>query len=192
MLGFRVAESFDKAGHDPHDAALSRIVTPLAKYWICKRTPYLIYEAMEAHGGAGFVEEHPLPRLFRQSPLNAIWEGSGNVIALDVLRALHRDPSAKRALQNELDAARGHYLPLDQRIDTVNALLEGGFGESEARHFGELAATSLTASALIRAELEPISQAYIARRISENPTTLGAGSATIDTDLLIARARLQA
>ena len=191
-LGFRVAESFDKAPANPHEAALARILTPLAKYWVCKRTPYLIYEAMEAHGGAGYVEEHHLPRLFRQSPLNAIWEGSGNVIALDVLRALHRDNTAREALKEELNQARGHFTALDERIETVLKLIEDGFSEAQARQFGELTATALTAAALIRAELDPVAEAYVKRRIIENPTTLGASALAIDSETLIARTRLQA
>ncbi|MEQ8435610.1 MAG: acyl-CoA dehydrogenase family protein [Oceanicaulis sp.] len=190
-LAFRVAQSFDRAAEDPHEAALARLLTPIAKYWICKRAPYLVYEAMEAHGGAGYVEEHPLPRLFRQSPLNAIWEGSGNVIALDVLRALAKDASAREALAAELETARGFHPALDHRLDTLLAMVSG-VREADARRFTELAATSLSACALARAGLEPAFDAYVARRIAESPIMLGAGEAKIDTEALIGRARLEA
>jgi putative acyl-CoA dehydrogenase len=189
-LAFRVAESFDKAQDDPHEAGLARLLTPIAKYWICKRAPYIAYEAMEAHGGAGYVEEHPLPRMFRQSPLNAIWEGSGNVIALDVLRALSRDPSAREALAAELDGARGVYAALDARMDELHAMMTGGVGEADARRFAETAAHCVTAAALIRAGLDPAAEAYVARRIAQNATTLGAGGGDIDTEWLIGRAGL--
>ncbi len=189
-LAFRVAESFDKASEDAGEAALARIATPIAKYWICKRAPYLAYEAMEAHGGAGYVEEHPLPRMFRQSPLNAIWEGSGNVIALDVLRALSRDTVARDALQAELAGATGRSAALDAQIKRLGDMLKDGIGEADARRFTEIAARTLTAAALIRAGLEPAADAYIARRIGESPTMLGAGEARIDHDALIGRARL--
>jgi putative acyl-CoA dehydrogenase len=189
-LAFRVAESFDKAETDPHEAALARLLTPIAKYWICKRAPYLTYEAMEAHGGAGYVEEHPLPRMFRQSPLNAIWEGSGNVIALDVLRALSRDTAARDALAAELAPAFGRHPALDARLNALTQMASGGIGEADARRFAEWSATALTASALIRAGLEPAADAYIGRRIAENPTSLGAGEAAIDHEWLINRARL--
>ena len=191
-LAFRVAESFDRGGEDAHEAALTRILTPIAKYWICKRAPYLAYEAMEAHGGAGYVEEHPLPRLFRQSPLNAIWEGSGNVIALDVLRALQRDPAAREALRREIAALAGRHPALDLRVAMLETMLEEGVGEADARRFTETAALILSASALIRAGLEPAAEAFIGRRIEQAPTTLGAGEAPIDEDTLIARARLEA
>ncbi|MCP2678869.1 acyl-CoA dehydrogenase family protein [Maricaulaceae bacterium NA33B04] len=189
-LAFRVAESFDKAASDKSEAALARILTPIAKYWICKRAPYLAYEAMEAHGGAGYVEEHPLPRMFRQSPLNAIWEGSGNVIALDVLRALSRDTVARDALQSELASATGRSAALDARIKALGEMLKDGIGEADARRFTEIAAQTLTAAALIRAGLEPAADAYVTRRIAESPVMLGAGEAQIDTDALIDRARL--
>lgn len=189
-LAFRVAESFDKADHDPAEASLARLLTPIAKYWICKRAPYIAYEAMEAHGGAGYVEEHPLPRMFRQSPLNAIWEGSGNVIALDVLRALTRDESAREALRAELTPARNQYAALDARIDELDAMIRDGVGEADARRFAETAAHCFTAAALVRAGLTQAADAYVARRIAERPTTLGAGGAKIDTEWLIGRAGL--
>jgi putative acyl-CoA dehydrogenase len=90
----RLARAFDQAASDPREAAYARLVTPAAKYWICKTAPSFIYEAMECLGGNGYVEESILPRLYREAPVNAIWEGSGNVMCLDVLRALRRDQEA--------------------------------------------------------------------------------------------------
>ncbi|MGP1275849.1 MAG: acyl-CoA dehydrogenase family protein [Caulobacterales bacterium] len=189
-LGFRVARAFDRMATDPHEAALARILTPIAKYWICKRAPYLVYEAMEAHGGAGFVEESPLPRMFRQSPLNAIWEGSGNVIALDTLRALSRDPESREALVTHLEGARGHNAALDALIGRIDAALAGGIGEADARRFSEEAALALSAAALMEAGLDAAADAFIARRIASQSTTLGAGHGRIDTEKLIERGRL--
>jgi putative acyl-CoA dehydrogenase len=93
-LVMRLAHAFDQAASDPREAAYARLVTPAAKYWICKTAPSFIYEAMECLGGNGYVEESVLPRLYREAPVNAIWEGSGNVMCLDVLRALRRDEEA--------------------------------------------------------------------------------------------------
>ena len=93
-LVMRLSRAFDRAATDPREAAYARLVTPAAKYWICKTAPGFIYEAMECLGGNGYVEESVLPRLYREAPVNAIWEGSGNVMCLDVLRALKRDPEA--------------------------------------------------------------------------------------------------
>jgi len=89
-LGYRLAEAFDKAGTSPADAAYARVMTPVIKYWNCKIAPSLIYEAMECLGGNGYIEERPIARHYREAPVNAIWEGSGNVMALDVLRVLSR------------------------------------------------------------------------------------------------------
>ncbi|UJW73354.1 acyl-CoA dehydrogenase family protein [Rhizobium sp. SL42] len=89
-LAFRLADSFDRARENPVDAAYARVMTPVVKYWICKIAPGLIYEAMESIGGSGYVEERPIARHYREAPVNAIWEGSGNVMALDVLRVLNR------------------------------------------------------------------------------------------------------
>src|SRR5690606_23074799 len=91
-LAFRLARSFDGAASSRRDAAFARVMTPVIKYWVCKLAPGLIYEAMECLGGNGYVEEAPLARFYREAPVNAIWEGSGNVIALDVLRVLGRAP----------------------------------------------------------------------------------------------------
>jgi len=189
-LAFDVAWSFDRAAEDPDAAAYARIATPLAKYWICKRAPAIAYEAMEAHGGAGYVEEHPLPRLFRQSPLNAIWEGSGNVIALDVLRALHKDARARAALHDRLLEARGVYPALDVKIDAVEAMLKDGFSEGAARRFAETAALALTGAALVRSGVSAAADAFAQRRLSDCAISLGAGSGEIDEDALIERARL--
>jgi putative acyl-CoA dehydrogenase len=93
-LVMRLSRAFDDAAADPREAAYARLITPAAKYWICKTAPSFIYEAMECLGGNGYVEESVLPRLYREAPLNAIWEGSGNVMCLDVLRALKRDKEA--------------------------------------------------------------------------------------------------
>jgi putative acyl-CoA dehydrogenase len=94
-LIMRLARAFDRAASDPYEAAYARLVTPATKYWICKTAPSFIYEAMECLGGNGYVEESVLPRLYREAPVNAIWEGSGNVMCLDVLRALRRDQEAE-------------------------------------------------------------------------------------------------
>ena len=103
-LVMRLARSFDLAGSDPQEAARARLLTPAVKYWVCKSAPGFVYEAMECLGGNGYVEESIMPRLYREAPVNAIWEGSGNVMCLDVLRALTHEGDAARAV---LDALAG-------------------------------------------------------------------------------------
>ncbi len=100
-LAMRLAAAVDRSG-DPHEAALRRIALPLAKFWVCKRTPAMVAEALECLGGNGYVEDSGLPLMFRESPLNSIWEGSGNVNALDVLRALGREPEVLQAWITEV------------------------------------------------------------------------------------------
>ena len=105
-LAFRVAAALDGEG-EASERALNRIGAPIAKYWICKRVVSVVYEALECHGGNGFIEDHLMARLYREAPLNGIWEGSGNVIALDVLRSMAREPESVPALIAEIAAAKG-------------------------------------------------------------------------------------
>ena len=122
MLALRLASAVDDLA-DPHEAALRRIALPLAKFWVCKRTPALTAEALECLGGNGYVEESLMPLLYREAPLNSVWEGSGNVNALDVLRALAREPEALDAWITEVGLARGGDPRLDPAIDETLALL---------------------------------------------------------------------
>ncbi|MBP6010661.1 MAG: acyl-CoA dehydrogenase family protein [Alphaproteobacteria bacterium] len=184
-LAFRIARSFD----DGKSAALfSRLATPIGKYWLNKRVVNFVYEAMECHGGAGYVEESILPRLFRQSPLNSIWEGSGNVICLDVLRALTREPETADALFAELDQARGAYASLDKAIDNAKQSLTA-VTEPGARRLVETLALTLQASLLARHAPTAIADGFIATRLGDTPwRTYGAFEAEIDVGAIVARA----
>ena len=122
VLALRLASAVDDLA-DPHEAALRRIALPLAKFWVCKRTPAMTAEALECLGGNGYVEESLMPLLYREAPLNSVWEGSGNVNALDVLRALGREPEALDAWITEVGLARGADARLDRAIDDTLALL---------------------------------------------------------------------
>src|SRR4029078_4398254 len=115
-LAIRLAAAVDNRT-DPHEAALRRIALPLARFWVCKRTPMMVAEALECLGGNGYVEESGMPLLFRESPLNSIWEGSGNATPLDVLRALSRAPEALDAWLTEVGRARGEDHRLDRAIE---------------------------------------------------------------------------
>lgn len=178
-LAFRLAQAFD-AGEP-----LARLLTPIAKYWVCKRAPEAVYEAMEAHGGAGYVEAGPMPRLFRQSPLNAIWEGSGNVIALDVLRAIGREPESVDALRQYLDAARGHHSAYDAALDSLDFVRPP---EHQARNFVERAALLSQAAALICADVQPVAEAFVRLRFETPAQGYGASAATIDAAGIVNRA----
>lgn len=177
-LGFRLAQAFDEG------EALARLLTPVAKYWVCKRAPGLVYEAMEAHGGAGYVEAGPMPRLFRQSPLNAIWEGSGNVIALDVLRAIAREPEGVDALQAFLTAQRGRDVAYDAWIEAIDP---AGVQESTARLFVERVALAAQAAVLL-AQDNPMAEAFCRLRLEPRGSAYGAFDAAVDMRAIIDRA----
>jgi putative acyl-CoA dehydrogenase len=145
-LVMRLSRAFDHAATDPREAAYARLVTPAAKYWICKTAPGFIYEAMECLGGNGYVEESVLPRLYREAPVNAIWEGSGNVMCLDVLRALKRDPEAGELLAHlgrEASEWAGEPMP---SIEPGNELESEAFARITVGRLATLAAASALAA----------------------------------------------
>jgi len=188
-LAFRVARGFDEAGKGRLAAAFSHLATPVAKYWLNKRVVNFVYEAMEVHGGAGYVEESIMPRLFRQSPLNSIWEGSGNVICLDVLRGMSREPETVAAFVIEIEAAHGGNALLDSAIGRVKNLLVQPPHEADARRLVEEMALALQASILVRHGPSAIADGFCANRLAERPgNAFGALAAKIDQDAILSRA----
>ena len=177
-LGFKVAMAID--ANDP----LARLLTPIAKFWICKRAPAMVYEAMECIGGAGYVETGPMARYFRQSPLNAIWEGSGNVIALDVLRAMQREPEGTESLRRFLASARGSFASYDNWLDILEF---DGLTEQDARHSAERLALAAQAAVLINAD-SVIAEPFCRLRLDRPSYTFGASGAAIDARSIIERA----
>lgn len=148
-IGLRVAQAFDN-GADAGERAFARIAVALAKYWSNKRCPAVVLEAMECLGGSGYVEEGPMPWLYREAPLNAIWEGSGNIVCLDVLRTLERAPQAMEALRAELDLAKGANRDFDAAHRSMLDRYASGVPEGEARRFVEDLALLLQSSLLLR------------------------------------------
>ncbi len=185
-LAMRVAATFDHPD-DPHETALRRLATPIAKYWTCKRAPGHVAEALECLGGNGFVEESGMPRLFRQSPLNGIWEGSGNVQCLDVLRAVARSPEAVEALFVELDAAVGSSPHLDAAVTTARDLLADP-DERSARRIVEHLAVTLQAALLVRHDDPAVADAFCASRLADRHLAHGTLDAAADLDTILARA----
>ncbi|CAN7255737.1 acyl-CoA dehydrogenase family protein [Pseudoxanthomonas sp. LjRoot143] len=149
-FALRVARAVDAAPHDPHEAAVARIATAAGKYWVCKRAPVFVNEAQECLGGAGYVEESILPRLYRQAPLNSIWEGSGNIQCLDVLRALSREAGTREAVAAELTSVAGRDAVYDAFVDRLQADLSSAT-EAGARTLVERLALALQAAVLLRA-----------------------------------------
>ncbi len=168
-LFLRLGRAIGAAETDPAEAALARIGTAIGKYWICKRTPGFVYEAMECHGGPGYIEESILPRLYREAPVNSIWEGSGNVICLDVLRALYRDEGALPAFFQEIEQARGGNSLLDAHLDSLKAMVrESGNFEAKARRITEMMALAWQAALLVQHAPEAVSDAFCASRLGNH------------------------
>ena len=165
-LAMRLAAAVDRTD-DPHEAALRRIALPLAKFWVCKRTPAAVAEALECLGGNGYVEESGLPLMYREAPLNSVWEGSGNVNALDVLRALGREPETLAAWVTEVGLARGGNRHLDRAVDETLALLgESGGAEAGARVLAARMAACLQGSLLVRFAPPEVSDVFCASRLA--------------------------
>jgi putative acyl-CoA dehydrogenase len=149
-LSLRLARALDHRG-DPHEDALVRLGTALGKYWICKRAPMHAYEAMECIGGSGVMEDSPMPRLYREAPVNAIWEGSGNVQCLDVMRAIRKTPETLEAYFAEVGRAKGESRALDAHVAALkDDLRETNDFEARARDFCDRLALGLQLSVVAR------------------------------------------
>ncbi|GAA4723137.1 DNA alkylation response protein [Nocardioides endophyticus] len=171
-LAVRLASAVDNL-HDPHEAALRRIALPLSKFWVCKRTPAAVAEALECLGGNGYVEESGMPLLYREAPLNSVWEGSGNVNALDVPRALGREPEALDAWITEVGRAQGGDARLDRAIQDTLALLGSLMGdpasmEVNARRLTARMALCLQGSLLVRFAPPEVADVFCASRLGSS------------------------
>ena len=161
VLAMRLARAYDE-----QDAPFRRLATAVAKYWVCKSTPPLVAEALECLGGNGYVEESVLPRLYRESPLNSVWEGAGNVNALDVLRAVARQPESLDALLAEIDLAAGADARLDAAVaDLRRELADPADAELRARRLVERLALCLQGSLLVRHGDAAVADAFCATRL---------------------------
>ncbi len=170
LLAMRLAGAFDRAAGDEREAAFRRLATAAAKYWVCKRAPAVAAEALECLGGNGYVEESGMPRLYREAPLNSLWEGAGNVNCLDVLRAMARRPQAVQAVLDEVAPARA----ADSRLERAAALLEGELGglaadperlQAGARRLAERLALVLQGALLVRHGHPAVADAFCASRL---------------------------
>lgn len=166
-LVMRLGRAFDRQGENETEAALRRILTPVAKYWTCKRGPVVGAEAMEVLGGNGYVEEGPIARRYRELPLNSIWEGSGNIMCLDVLRALTREPAARDALIGLLEKSRGSDARFDRFVDSLlRQVADASDAEARARRTVENIALGVQASILLEHGPSAVAEAFLASRIT--------------------------
>ncbi|QCG94813.1 isovaleryl-CoA dehydrogenase [Azospirillum sp. TSA2s] len=165
-LAMRVARAVDSTTNNKEEAAFARIATAIGKYWICKRCPPMVNEAQECLGGIGYVEESNLPRLYRQAPLNSIWEGSGNVQCLDVLRTLKKEPDGAQALLGELATVRGRSTDLDREAEWLAATFADTDGlEARSRRVVERAALALQATVLLKGDDPSVAETFCRSRL---------------------------
>ncbi len=163
-LALRLASAYDRA--EEHERALRRLLTPAAKYWLCKRLAPFAQEAMEVLGGNGYVEDSIMPRIYREAPVNSIWEGSGNVMCLDVMRAANRNGESVVALFDELDAARGGDARLDAFVAALKReLADPAAREPVARRLTERIALALQGALLVRHAPKEVAEGFCASRL---------------------------
>lgn len=162
LVLMRLARAFDMREN------LARLATPVSKYWICKRAPAVVAEALECLGGNGYIEECIMPRLYREAPLNSIWEGSGNVICLDMLRALRKNPASLESLLQEIRIAYGTDRHFDTRLAHVEQCLTAVIEERDARRIAQNLAILFEASLLIQHSTPEIADAFCATRLGDN------------------------
>jgi putative acyl-CoA dehydrogenase len=171
-LVMRLARAFDLAASDPREAARARLLTPAVKYWVCKRAPGFIYEAMECLGGNGYVEESMLPRLYREAPVNAIWEGSGNVMCLDVLRAVSHEGEAAHAVLAALAEEAADLAGARAAFDLVQRAVSAQNAEAEARAAVERLALLAAAAALRQSAGSEVANLFAHTRLQDRHGTL--------------------
>jgi putative acyl-CoA dehydrogenase len=187
LVAFRLAAAFDASGANEGERDLQRILTPVAKYWLCKRMTPVATEAMECLGGNGYVEDGPLARLYREAPLNGIWEGSANVICLDALRAIARSPRALEALRAEVEAGREpRAVALADRATQM--LRAGEAAERNARAIVEALALAVQASLMKRHSDAHAAEAFCRSRLA-GAHGFGTLDSEIDTAALMRRAQ---
>jgi putative acyl-CoA dehydrogenase len=189
-LALRVARAFDNSS-DAHEAVMARVLTPIAKFWICKRGSHFAQEAMECLGGNGYVEENGegvMARVYREMPVNSIWEGSGNIMALDLLRALKKADGGA-ALAHELAPARGGHPALDKLVAALPARVEEMATEIEARRLCQDVALAVQASLLLQTAPTAVFGAFCDSRLAGNwGHTFGTLAAGTDFDAIVTRA----
>jgi putative acyl-CoA dehydrogenase len=183
VLAMRLARAFDEAPEHDEARRFRRLAAPIAKYWTCKRAPMHAAEALECLGGNGYVEASGMPRLYREAPLNSIWEGSGNVQCLDALRALAHDPEGLELFFAEVGQAGGADPRLDAYADSVRREFDQPEGlEARARRVVERMALALQGSLLVRHAPAPVADAFCASRLAEGGTGLAFGTLPAGTD----------
>jgi putative acyl-CoA dehydrogenase len=191
-MSMRLAAAFDREHSDRAESLLSRVCTPVAKYWACKRAPQFVVEALECHGGNGFIGDHLMERLYREAPLNGIWEGTGNVICLDVLRSMRREPDTVATFLDEVRKAKGADARLDAFTDKIERrMTKLSELEPVARRVVEVMAFALQGSLLVRHSTSAVADAFCATRLDGDwGRAFGTMPMGLDTQAIVDRARI--
>jgi putative acyl-CoA dehydrogenase len=198
LMALRVARATDHLDSDPQERAFARVATPMAKFFNCSRAPAVANEALQCHGGNGFIEENPMARIFRESPLNSVWEGSANMMCMDVRRAMLKDEACREALMAELAGVRGQDRRFDAHLRALEALLDQLRGEEFlARAASEAIARAVQGAELLRHGTPDGVEAFMASRLGGQGSHWGvmfgslAGSITrSQADRIVDRARV--
>ena len=185
VLTMRLARAYDES--DETAQVLRRVVTPAAKFWICKRAPFVTYEAMEVLGGSGYIEECVLPRLYREAPVNSIWEGAGNIMCLDVLRAIERTPKAAEVLQHELADGDARLKTFVDRLQKRLSAADRS-DESQARVLVRDLVLALQAALLIKYAPNAVAAAFCASRLGGEGGAFGTLPRGLDLHAVAERA----
>ncbi|HEX6362904.1 MAG TPA: isovaleryl-CoA dehydrogenase [Albitalea sp.] len=190
-LALRLARTLDRPG-DAQEAQMRRLLTPIAKFWICKRGSHFAQEAMECLGGNGYVEEGGegvMARIYREMPVNSIWEGAGNIMALDLLRALRKEAAAADALQRELAPARGAHAAFDRFAAALPARIDAAVAEGDARRLAEDVALAVQAALLRQHATDAVFDAFCSSRLGGDwGHAFGTLPSRLDLDALLQRA----
>jgi putative acyl-CoA dehydrogenase len=198
LLALRVAKATDHLGKDARQTAFARVATPIAKFFNCSMAPNVASEALQCHGGNGFIEENPMARIYREAPLNSVWEGTANMMCLDVLRAMRKSPDCRDALLAELHDVRGASADLDAYADGIARLLDDAADdEFLARPVSEALARAIQCAELMRHSTGEVAEAFIATRIRAGLHgrgalfgTLGRAVTRAQADAIVERARV--
>jgi putative acyl-CoA dehydrogenase len=197
LLALRVARATDAIGTDARETALARVATPIAKFFNCSRAPAIAYESLQCHGGNGFIEENPMARLYREAPLNSVWEGTANMMCMDARRALRRSPDCRDALADEIRSVRGAEARFDafaeRMLPQVDAMVDDEF---LARPVSEALARALQGVELIRHATPNVADAFMATRLDAGSGwgtmfgTLGPAIGKARADAIVERAHV--
>lgn len=188
LLALRVAKATDHIEGSAQEKAFARVATPMVKFFNCSRAPAIAYEALQCHGGNGFIEENPMARIYREAPLNSVWEGSANMMCMDVRRSLLKEPSTRDAFMAEVNSVKGMDGRFDAYLNALEPLIKQAMDdEFLARPASEAMARAIQGAELLRHSTTDVVDAFISTRL--NALTAGWGSTMGSMGVAVSRAQ---